>query len=163
MHLYQLTDSYNKVWQLVSDPEADQQAIIDTLESIEGAIQEKAGNIIFFLRQLETFITACDAEKKRIDKAEKVAKNRLAGLRQYVQMNMDKAGLTNIDAGVAGGFTIQNSNPSVDIPDIKKIAAKYMTVTITKTPDKKRIIEDLKAGKKVRGAKLIPTKSLRMK
>ena len=42
--LYELTDQYNDILNMLYDGETDQQIIFDTLESIDGEIEDKADN-----------------------------------------------------------------------------------------------------------------------
>lgn len=46
MRLYELTEQYDEVMNLLYDGETDEQTILDTLESIEGEIEDKAGLIL---------------------------------------------------------------------------------------------------------------------
>lgn len=42
--LYELTEQYQAVMDMLCDAEADEQVIFDTLEAIDGEIEEKADN-----------------------------------------------------------------------------------------------------------------------
>lgn len=44
MNLYELTEQYDEVMSLLYDNETDEQTILDTLESIDGEIEDKADN-----------------------------------------------------------------------------------------------------------------------
>ena len=44
MKLYELTEQYDGVMNLLYDGETDEQTILDTLEAIEGEIEDKADN-----------------------------------------------------------------------------------------------------------------------
>ena len=43
--LYELTDEYKAVEEMLYDPEVDEQTVIDTLEAISGEIEDKADKI----------------------------------------------------------------------------------------------------------------------
>lgn len=53
MTLYELTEDYMNLLELAEDPDIDEQAFMDTLDGIEGAIEIKAENYAKVMRQLE--------------------------------------------------------------------------------------------------------------
>lgn len=62
--LYQLTDDYLTLLELAEDPDIDEQALKDTMEGIEGALEIKAEGYAKIIRMLEGDAAACDAENK---------------------------------------------------------------------------------------------------
>lgn len=64
--LYQLRENYNEVLGMLYDEEMDEQTIIDTLESIEDAIEDKADSYAFILRDIDTTVSAIKAEEDRL-------------------------------------------------------------------------------------------------
>ena len=64
MTLYNLTNDYMNLLELAEDPDIDEQAFMDTLEGIEGALEDKAEGYAKVIRTLEGDAAACDAEGK---------------------------------------------------------------------------------------------------
>ena len=54
-NLYQLTNDYETVLNMLYDEDADEQMILDTLEAIEGEIEDKADNYAKIIKELELF------------------------------------------------------------------------------------------------------------
>ncbi|MBO1683294.1 siphovirus Gp157 family protein, partial [[Clostridium] scindens] len=52
MRLYELTEQYDGVMNLLYDGETDEQTILDTLESIEGEIEDKADNYAKIIKNM---------------------------------------------------------------------------------------------------------------
>ena len=53
MTLYELTDDYMKLLEFAEDPEADPQAIADTMDALEGEIEVKAEGYAKVMKQIE--------------------------------------------------------------------------------------------------------------
>ena len=62
MKLYELTDQYDEVINLLYDGETDEQTILDTLESIEGEIEDKADNYARIIKNLSAEAEMVKAE-----------------------------------------------------------------------------------------------------
>ena len=161
--LYELTDNYRKVWEMVDDDTVDLAVIEDTLQSIEGELEEKAGNIAKFVKSMEYDVDAMKAEEKRISERRKATENRINNIKAYVQMQMELANLNKIKTPTMT-ISLQKNPPSVSIEDDTAIPAKYIIVIPEQhQPDKKRIAEALKNGEVVPGAVLKQGKNLRIR
>ena len=53
MTLYELTNDYMNLLELAEDPDIDEQAFLDTLEGIDGALEDKAEGYAKVIRTLE--------------------------------------------------------------------------------------------------------------
>ena len=53
MNLYELTGAYKEILSMFQDENSDQQMLIDTLESLDGAIEDKADNYAKIIKTLE--------------------------------------------------------------------------------------------------------------
>ena len=53
MRLYELTEQWDTVFNMMEDGETDEQVIFDTLEAIEGEIEYKADNYAKIIRNLQ--------------------------------------------------------------------------------------------------------------
>ena len=52
-NLYELTNNYETLLNMLYDEDADEEMILDTLESIEGEIEDKADGYAKIIRELE--------------------------------------------------------------------------------------------------------------
>jgi hypothetical protein len=158
--LYNLTDDYNTVWDMVSDDDADLQVIQDTLEAIEGAIEDKVHSTAALVRTIDATADMVDAEIERLRKRRDALNNRAQSIKVYIQQQLEKAG---IDKVKTPAFTVglQNSPAAVQINDPAAIPAEFQIIKYD--IDKKRISETLKAGGIVPGAILTQGRHLRIR
>ena len=138
---------------LYDDDSLDEQTIKDTLESIEGDVNEKGVNIVKLTQGWDADISAIDEEIKRLTTRKKAIKNRTDQLRDYLRYNMQESGITKIECPL---FTVslRKSRDIVSIDDESLIPDDYVTVKATVSPNKAEILKALKSGADVPGASI---------
>ena len=161
MSLYDLTAD----WQQVYDMEnLDAETWIDTLESIEGEIKDKAVNIGYVVKNLEADEVALAAEIKRLQEKKKAVVNKKQGLKDYLQNSMYAVGIRKIPSAPFN-IRIQKSAQSLKIENEEQFMKNefYDNYFIPQPPklDKKQMLEDLKNGAVIEGVELQQTESLR--
>ena len=80
MKLYELTEQYEEVINLLYDGETDEQTILDTLESIEGEIEDKADNYARIIKNLTAEAEMVKAEADRLNRRRKSLEDRAGWL-----------------------------------------------------------------------------------
>ncbi len=148
MTLYQITDDFLRLLELAQDPEVDPDVIKDTLDGIQGELEDKADSYAVVIKELEAEEAKFQAEITRLTKTkkkiteniEKVKENLLAAL---IATENRKLTTEHFKFSVAknGG-----KNP-MWLDDIEKIPKEY----ILQKPevDKEKIREALDSGKKL--------------
>ena len=129
--LYDLSGQYLSALDFFTDPEEDlpMQAINDTLEGLEGQIQEKSINVAKVLRNMEeTAKSIKEAEKKMFDRR-KAIENRVLSLKDYLKSNMEATGIQKIECPWFR-LAIQKNPASVEIHDEKQLPDEYVTVEL---------------------------------
>ena len=172
--LYEISGKYMEALDTLTDPEVDMplEAVVDTMESIEGELREKAVCVVQYMRNLESTAAAIkEAERKMADRR-KALENRAASLKQYVHDSMQYTGVSKIESPWFA-LAIQKSPPAVTLTG-EAVEASMRNVTVVMTaeqwqkiqdqaqeftvkcdaPDKTRIKEALKSGADVTGAEL---------
>ena len=163
MKLYQLTENYQNLWDLVEDETIDISIVETALKTVEGAIQEKAQNLAVFIKSLGADIEIIKAEEKRLTDRRKALENKQSGIKNYLQSQLEIAKLDKIKTPVIT-VAIQNNPPAVQIIDEAIIPAQYKTIVPqTFTIDKKSIADDIKKGISVPGAESTQGRSLRIR
>lgn len=157
--LYELTDDYikfvnyaNAILENEDLTEEDLEMLVDTLDSISSAIEDKVENIVKFMKNLEGDIEAYKREEERLKKRRTVQENTYKRLKEYLQNMLEVSGMHKVDAGLFK-VRIQKNNPSVEIVDEAKIPDEYKIPQEPKI-DKKKLLNDLKNGSVVEGAKI---------
>ena len=86
--LYELTEQYAAVRELLLDEEVDEQVIYDTLESIDASIEEKADNYAKIIRELKASAAVIKQEEERLAARRKSRETRAALLLNRLEENM---------------------------------------------------------------------------
>jgi uncharacterized small protein (DUF1192 family) len=148
MKLYELTQQFKEVQDL--DPEI----IGDTLDAISLEINEKAKNIGFVYKNLNSDIAVIDEEIKRLQAMKATRKNKVEALKDYLRINMTECGIKKIECDL---FKINcvSGRDVVEVMSERDIPEKYFKVV--RSLDKALLLSDLKC-EKVSGAQLAKTK-----
>ena len=162
--LYELTDDYLALLEMAEDPDIDEQAFNDTLEGIDGALEDKAEGYAKVIRTLEGDAAACDAESKRLRNKKQTIENNIRRMKAALQYAMETTGKTKFKTPLFS-FGIQKNPASVVMDEqyIENIPERFL---IHKDPEINRaaIKSAIKAGEDVGGiAHLEQTESLRIR
>ena len=156
MNLFELSQNYIKLRDMMLDPDIDQEAITDTLEAIDSGIEEKADSYAYIINELDA---QSDMLKKEIDRLGALmafTANNKKRLRDNLLSSMQTTGKTKFRTE-KHSFSIRNSQ-FVDITDESLIPNEYKEATYKF--HKKDIGAALKSGVVVSGAQLIDGQSL---
>lgn len=151
MTLYELTADYANLLELAEDPDIDEQAFLDTLEGIEGAIEDKADGYARVIRQLTADAEALKAESDRLYNRRKNIENNIDRMKKALQNAMVITGKTKFKTDLFS-FGIRKNVPAVVIDEqrLANIPAEFLIPQDPKI-DKKAIKEAIKAGKNLDG------------
>lgn len=145
--LYNLAEQYAFLLDL------DMEGFEEAVAQLGGELTAKSGAILMVIRTLEGRVKDFKAEEERLEARRKAMANRIAGLKEYIKVSLQVAGLKSIDVGTFSA-TVQDSPPSCEVVDADAIPAKFrVKVPATWKTDAKAIIAAFKAsGEQVRGA-----------
>ncbi|MBE0437493.1 MAG: siphovirus Gp157 family protein [Methylomicrobium sp.] len=154
--LYQLSQNYIEALDFLTDPEADLPAevINDTLEGLEGELQDKAVNVAMFMRNMEATAEAIKNAEAEMARRRKAFESRVKWLKDYLKGSMEYTGITKIECPYFK-LAIQKNPPAVAILNEAAIPDEFKEKVITWKIDKTGIKEAIKAGKAVPGAELV--------
>ena len=91
-NLYELTGDFLTLMDMLEDEECDEQCIMDTLESVEYEIEEKADGYAKIIKSLESDIEGLSKEADRLTTRKKTYENRIKWLKQNLEMCMRATG-----------------------------------------------------------------------
>src|SRR5690606_28566005 len=116
----------SQAWQEVHALAQDGEDVQDTLEAIEGGIEDKVENIAKVVKAIDAEGKALKEEEKRISDRRKAMENQAKRLKEYAEEAMRSVGMNKIKGNL---FTvaIQKNPPSVDIVDPELIPEIYWT------------------------------------
>ena len=101
--LYELSNDYAWLLSLLYDDETDEQTLIDTLDSIEGAIDEKAESYAKVIKDLEKSADNIGEEITRMRERQNAMKKRADWLKGNLYQAMKAVGKTKIKGDI---FTV---------------------------------------------------------
>lgn len=125
MTLYELTDQMLALYAMADDPDIDPQAWADTLEGIEGALEDKADNYAKLMRQMQADADALKAEEERFYNRRKALENHIASMKDRLQTMMQATGKTKFKTQFFS-FGIQRTAPAVVIDDPMAVPKTFL-------------------------------------
>lgn len=131
MKLYDLTNQYLELIGMLTDPDIDEEIINDTLEGLQGEIEEKLEGCGMILRQMDGDISMIDAEIKRLQARKKTYENSQKRLKNYILTSMKAMGLPKVKTPLFS-FTVRGGVDSVVVTDEALVPEEFRV----KQPDK---------------------------
>lgn len=161
--LYEIAGEAHKLYEMLMDMDASEEAIADTLEA-ETDMVPKVQSYGFVIRNMEAMESAINVEAERLMLRARILAKRRDALKQHLLDAMVYAGVKKVEHPQ---FTISvaNNPAAVEIFDECQIPADFMTdpKPPEPKPDKRLIKQAIQDGFDVPGAKLVQGVSLRIK
>ncbi|GEP80776.1 siphovirus Gp157 family protein [Staphylococcus carnosus] len=158
--LFNLKDSYKEVYELIAE-QGEEQALNDTLASINDALEDKADGYVSVIKSLESDNKAIDEEIKRLQQRKTTNKNGIDRLKESLKEAMESTGKTKFKTAL-NSYNIQNNPPSLHVTDEKHIPKDFWLSQAPKI-DKKALLKHLKEENEVPGVEIKQTQSLRVR
>ena len=155
--LYELTNDYLKVLAMAED---DEDGCIDTLESIEFEIEEKAENIAKIMAELQGSVDMLKKEEERLSAKRKVLENNSKRLKQYLEEQMLLTGKVKFKTELFS-FGIQKNAPSLDVTSEENIPEEFYV--IERKLNRTDLLKAIKAGLEIDGVGTKQSESLRIR
>lgn len=142
-------------------------ALIDTLDSVDGELEDKLANCGSYIKQLTAEAGALDDEIKSLRYRSEAKKREIERMKQYIMSCMDAVGCTKVDEPLAK-LSIRNNPESVAISDEREFirwAMENRSDLLKYDPEIKKsaIKAEIKSGKELPGCALVRTRSLTVK
>lgn len=160
--LHQIAREHRELAKIVEQDELTAEDVADTFEALEGEISAKAASLVAVVDNINADVKAVDDEIKRLQARKKTMVNKQQSLRDYLKMNMQATGITNIKCPLFS-ITLAKGRDIVVIDDEDNVPPGYRTVTKVVKIDKAQLLKDLKLFE-VKGAHIEKSdESLRIK
>lgn len=153
MNVFELNNAIKTVKEKDLDPET----LKDTLESLELPRNEKLDNVATWIEQNQMNANYYSEKAKKYEAEAKKYKNKNNYLMEFLTQAIDDSGQKEIRTK-NHILKPRNYKGSVIVEEPKKLPIDYVIRTEAIRPDKKKIYEDLKAGKSISGAHLKPNR-----
>lgn len=136
--LYDLTNDFKAILEMMQDPEIDPALIEEAMKSVEGDFDAKAENYCKVIRELEGKALVISTEIERLEKIKKVVDNNVDNLKEILLRSMLLTNKDKID-GELFKLTVKRCAPKVVIDREDAIPDQFKTVVETVKIDKKAI------------------------
>lgn len=93
MTLYEISNIYSEVL----DADIPDEALIDTLEGIQGDFKDKADNLACYIKSLKSDVIALKAEAKSLTERARAKENKTERLKEYLFACMRSANIQKIE------------------------------------------------------------------
>ena len=128
MKLYELTEQYQALQEMIYDPEVDEQTLKDTMEAVWGEIEEKADGYAKIIFGIKADVEKLQAEERRLNARRQRLENRAKWLKDNLEASMREVGKTKFKTALFS-FNIQKNGgvePLVITGALEDIPGKYL-------------------------------------
>lgn len=160
-NIYELTDDFLQVQEMMESGEYDSETLQNTLECIDYEIEKKAEGYAKVIRNLTADVDGLKSEEERLSAKRKAIENNINNLKKNLEQAMILMGKKKFKTELFS-FNIQKNPPSVRILNEAKIPARFKIPQPDKI-DHKGIIQELKNGAEFDWAEISQSESLRIR
>lgn len=153
--LFDLVGQYKQVYEMMTDPDIDEQTVNDTLESIMGEIEVNASNMVPILDRLDMEIDACKKHEQEWHARRKRREEWQKRFKAMIMSAMDELGKTKLQAGDVT-FNLQNVGGQLAIEYVDGVTVPERFTKITIETDNQLVRKALDAGEKLDFARFAP-------
>lgn len=129
--LYELTEEFGQLLEMLEDPEIEEQVILDTLEGVEGELEIKAENYAKIIKELEGQAEILKSEADRITNKKKVIDKNIKRLKDHLQNAMITTGKKKFKTDLFS-FNIQKNGGKapviLDIEDTSELPDELVRI-----------------------------------
>ena len=152
--LFTIVESYRADLDALNAMDIDAATYADTLDGMQGDLQDKLRAVIAYSLDLEIEATGAAAASKRMKERAESLDNRVKWLREYALRAMEATGLGEISTD-EWAAKVAKKPPAVVIADGIELPAEYVRTTVKTEPDKAALKAALTAGTVVPGVSLV--------
>lgn len=125
MTLYEITDEYMRLLELAEDPETDPEVFADTLEGLQGALEDKADGYGRVIRELEAYTAGLEAEIGRLTAKKRTADNSITRMKESLKSAFFATGTAKLKTELFT-FSIRKNPPKVVIDDPDRLPERFL-------------------------------------
>lgn len=154
MKLYEIAEDIRRANDLFESGEMSIEDMTDTLEGMEFDFNTKVESTALVIKEYLSTADAIKANIERLTDLKRANENRASYLKEYVRLEMEKAGISKVD-GTLAKITLGKPTQVVEITG--SVPAEF--IVTTEREDKTAIKKALASGDNVPGAELVAGKS----
>jgi uncharacterized secreted protein with C-terminal beta-propeller domain len=159
--LYELAAQYQHDLEYIQNSDLDEQQALELLETMQGAIQDKAKNVAMVIRNMETTAEAIKAAEDEMASRRKSIERKMEWMKNYLLQNMERTGITKIESPYFV-ISLRDNPESLIVESDAEVPDEYWKVPAP-ILDKAGLKKDIQLGLIVPGCRLERKKSIRIK
>lgn len=137
--------------------------LMNDLSDLKAEKDEKIEAIALYYKEKAAEASAIDEEAKKLTERARVAKNKAESLKGFLSTILTMDGQEKFETSRVKVSYRKSESVKIEGDDWMNIPKKYVTKKITFAADKVALKEDLKAGKKIKGAWLETNRNIQIK
>lgn len=140
--LFELTNEFRALYELMTEPDTDEQIISDTLEGLKGELEVKGAGYVSVINQLQMEADKADELSKAFKAKADTRKNNINRMKDMLKTAMSEIGTNTIEAG---DYTIKLQKNGGKQPMIVdgEVPNDYLKVIYEQDKDKiRKALED---------------------
>lgn len=151
MNIFNLSDDYMQILGMMEDPDLDKQMLKDTMEGIEGALEDKFDNYVFVAKEMQADIKALEETIKELQARKDSKEANLKKMKEIMTLVMNTTGKVKFKTSLHSYWVQKNPESVViDTEDVRAIPEDYLTFKEPE-PNKTAIKAAIKGGKDFQG------------
>lgn len=151
MNIFNLSDDYMQILGMMEDPDLDKQMLKDTMEGIEGALEDKFDNYVFVAKEMQADIKALEETINELKERKKSKENNLKKMKEIMTLVMNTTGKFKFKTALHTYWVQKNPESVViDTEDVREIPEDYLTFK-DPDPNKTAILAAIKDGMNFQG------------
>lgn len=123
--LYELTTEYMGLLNMAEEEEVDPQVLADTLEGMDGELEQKAENYAIMINTLNGQADLLNAEIKRLTDRKKTLENNANRMKEALENIMNVTGKRKFKT-LLFSFNIQKNPPVLVVDDESKVPEEFV-------------------------------------
>ena len=128
MNIFNLSDDYMQILSMMEDPDLDKQMLKDTMEGIEGALEDKFDNYVFVAKEMQADIKALEETIKELQARKDSKESNLKKLKEIMTLVMITTGKVKFKTSLHSYWVQKNPESVViDTEDVRAIPEDYLT------------------------------------
>lgn len=167
MKLYEIEQQYLDVFRLIENGDIPEEAIADTLESMDCELTDKLDNIACYIKSLKAEAEAIDQEEKRLKERKEAKTKKADRLTEYISQTLLTLNKTKVET--ARNVLSFRKSASLYIEDESEIINVLSSVgrgdllDYKTTIRKQALKEEIKNGMELDGVKIVEKQNLQIK
>lgn len=146
MNIFNLSDDYLQILGMMEDPDLNKQMLKDTMEGIEGALEDKFDNYVFVAKEMQADIKALEETIKELQARKDSKESNLKKLKEIMTLVMNTTGKVKFKTSLHSYWVQKNPESVViDTEDVRAIPEDYLKFADPE-PDKTAIKAAIKDG-----------------